>query len=258
MIEKNTPVDSADRPAESSWLDSLSEETRTLAEAKGWAAAEDAIKSYSALESYLGADKAGRGVILPKDEGDAEAFDRIYQALGRPEEAAAYGLAELLDGREHHQGLVEALGQAMLTAGLNKKQAQSLAKSYIEAEDAILSNLRASYAAEVAQAREQLSPALLEQARRGARFLELSEAELAPIEQALGPSKAAEIFGRIGRALAEDQVINNPSGAAYGSPNAKIAQLRSDPIFLKRYLGGEPGAVEQLSELYRQAAASSK
>ena len=59
---------------------------------KGWKSPDEVIGSYQSLESLYGADKAGRTVILPKDDKDLEGIKAFRAKLGVPESADKYEL----------------------------------------------------------------------------------------------------------------------------------------------------------------------
>jgi len=59
---------------------------------KGWKSPDEVIGSYQSLESLYGADKAGRTVILPKDDKDLEGIKTFRAKLGVPESADKYEL----------------------------------------------------------------------------------------------------------------------------------------------------------------------
>lgn len=59
---------------------------------KGWKSPADVITSAINLEKLIGADKAGRTVILPKDEKDADGIKAFRAKLGVPEKPEDYKL----------------------------------------------------------------------------------------------------------------------------------------------------------------------
>src|ERR1700748_763608 len=77
----------------SGWWDSVKDPA-----IKEWAAnkkfpdAESALKSYSNLEQLMGADKAGRTVMTPKDDTDVEGWKALGTKLGVPANAEEYKL----------------------------------------------------------------------------------------------------------------------------------------------------------------------
>lgn len=239
-----------------SWVDNLPDDLRQVAMQKGWQQPADALKSYKHLEEYLGADKSGRGLVLPKNETDQEGYNRLYSALGRPETADGYGLTEALEGQEVDPRFLGSMSSAMHEAGLSKRQAHSLT----EAWQSQINQINQAYVAEKTEVEMTCPPARLEAARRGFRFSGTSAEMGEVIEKALGPRAAVELFAKIGTALAEDRPVEGgqPLGGAY-SPEAaarRMDRLMSDPAFSKRYLDSDKAAIEEISELARRATAN--
>jgi hypothetical protein len=245
-------------PAAPDWLGALPEDVRGYVENKGWKEPGDVLKGYRQLEEFLGADKAGRGLVLPKDEKDQEALDKIYTALGRPEKAEGYELTELLAKEESDPTFVSAMAETMHGVGLSKAQAQKLATAYQAYFKADRQAAVETHQQEVAEAERTLTATEKEHCRRGFRFLGLSNQEAAAIEMYWGVAKAAKMFAKIGQALGEDRRVEGTEAAVFGgSPDAaksRIAELQADPAFRKRYLDGETEAVRIMDELFKRAA----
>jgi len=240
------------------WVSALPEDARGYVENKGWKEPGDILKGYRQLEEFLGADKAGRGVLLPRDENDQEALDKIYTALGRPEKAEGYELTELLAQEETDPGFMSAMAETMHGAGLSMAQARKLATAYQAHFNASRQAAVEAHQGEVAEAERTLSAAEKEHCRRGFRFLGLSNQEAAAIEMYWGVAKAAKMFARIGQALGEDKRVEGSGAAGFGgSPEAarnRLAELQADANFRKRYLDGEPEACRQMEELFKRAS----
>lgn len=240
-----------------SWLGALPEELKGLAEVKGWKDPADALKSYKYLEEFMGADKAGRGVVLPRDNEDQEAFDRIYKAMGRPDEPAGYELDKVLEGESVDGDFMGLMSEAMHQAGLSKSQSTSMAKAWQGYYNQVMEQARQSRDAEVEEVEKQCSPADLAIYRQGIALAADGDRELMRrIEQQLGPKMGMEIFKRIGEALGEDKMAAAAEGVGSGSSfgaKQRIAELKSDPHFLKRYLDGDQAAKNQMEALYKQA-----
>jgi len=84
---------SSSEQSQAGWLtpdggitDGAPEIVRNLVEAKKWDNVEQLAKGYSELEKLVG---TGDYVVLPKDD-NPEAWDKVYNTLGRPEEPDAY------------------------------------------------------------------------------------------------------------------------------------------------------------------------
>lgn len=84
MSEQNTP---SNDPAP--WF---SDANKDFVSNKGWKSGDDAITSFQNLEKLVGADKAGRTIVLPKDANDAEGIKAFRAKLGVPEKPEDYKL----------------------------------------------------------------------------------------------------------------------------------------------------------------------
>ena len=258
-----TEAESGRAPAPQEWAASLPEDARGYVENKGWKEPGDVLKSYQQLEEFLGADKAGRGILLPRDEQDREAYEKIYNALGRPEKAEGYELNALLAKEETGPAFMETMAATMHGAGLSKTQARKMAAAYQGHINAARQAAVEAHQQDVATAEQTLTSAEKEQCRRGFRFLGLSNEEAAAIEMYWGVTKAAKMFAKIGQALGEDKRVDgtDPGGGFAGSPEAakaRIAELKADPAFARRYTEGEPTAVKLMEDMHKRAAAADK
>ena len=255
------PEPGADPPP-AGWIKNLPEDGRGYVENKGWKEPGDILKGYRQLEEFLGADKAGRGFLLPKDEQDREAYEKIYAALGRPEKAEDYELNALLAGEETDPGFITAAGATMHEAGLSKGQARKVAAAYQNYLKATQEAAALVHQREVAEAQRTLSAEDQEFCRRGFRFLGLSNQDAAAIEMYWGVRKAADMFARVGRALGEDTRVDGTApGGWSGAPEAaksRRAELMADEGFRKRYLDGEAAAVKQIEDLIKREVEAGK
>jgi len=95
--------------------------------AKGWKGIDDVITSNKNLETLLGADKAGRAVIWPKDDNDVDGWKAINAKLGVPEKPEDYQLP-LYEGATEPDPFQKALAVELQKNGVSKRQAQALAK----------------------------------------------------------------------------------------------------------------------------------
>lgn len=245
------------------WLASLPEELKGLAEHKGWKEPGEALRSYKSLEEYMGADKAERGVVLPKDSEDTEAFDKIYKALGRPDEAGGYELNSLFGEDQVDENFLGAMSKTMHEAGLSKAQAHKMGAAYQEMYKAAQAEAEAHYAGEVADVKASLPPATVEEARRGFRLLRLPPDEAAGVsealERALGPKAAVELFARLGQAAGEDRPIDGATGVGgRGNATEERERLLSDKAFHDRYMQGDPGAMARIEGLNIRIAEQNK
>ena len=205
----------------------------------------------------MGADKAGRGMVLPKDENDKESFDKIYSALGRPEKPEGYELLSQVKEGEYDKGLVDAMAGAMHEHGISKKQGQALLSAYQKEHLAAQEALRLKHEDDVRAMRASYTTAQLEEVRRGYREMGITEQEAVAMEIYLGVARASEIYGHVGRRIGEDRPIEGAKSTGQaGSPaaaNRRMDDLMNDPLFLKRYMNGDQGANEEIAELAKKA-----
>lgn len=253
------------------WLESAPEDLRGWATDKGWKDPVQALESFRNLEEIVGAAEAGRTLKLPDDESDQEALAKIYDRLGRPEKADGYELeaalkdnlgGELSEGEQYDSRLLSTISAAMHEAGLSKKQGQAIALNFQKHYLETVETHRAKHEAATREARESLPPDVLEQARRGFRYLEMQSDDAVAVESYLGPKKAAEIFSKIGKLLGEDTRIEGTKAVGLAdSPNAAarmIAEKKTDQHFMERYLGGDKDALAIMSDLHQRAYSAAK
>lgn len=95
---------------------------------KGWKGPADVITSYQGMETLMGADRAGRTVVLPKDEKDAEGIKAFRAKLGVPESADKYELPA-----PQGQGgpdLIKEASKWFHEAGIPKSAAQAITQQW--------------------------------------------------------------------------------------------------------------------------------
>lgn len=91
---------------------------------------ESLAKSYINLEKMLGGDK----IAIPKTEEDTEGWDKVFNQLGRPEDAKGYEFAEIPDlpeGFEYDNTAEESFREIAHSARLTKTQAGALRDWYV-------------------------------------------------------------------------------------------------------------------------------
>lgn len=91
---------------------------------KGWKAPADLLTGYKSLETVFGADKAGRTVILPKDDKDVEGIKAYRAKLGVPESADKYELPA--PPGEGGPNLIKEASAWFHEAGIPKSAAQAI------------------------------------------------------------------------------------------------------------------------------------
>lgn len=244
---------------QSSWYEGFPEEIRGLVETKGWKTPVDAIQSYTNLEKFLGADKAGRGLVLPKDDAGAEEWSQVYDRLGRPQSPDEYQLP-VPDGSDGAFAQ-EAAGK-FHELGLTAKQAEQLVSWFNEKSSGALSAQESQVAQSAEKQMSELQQewgkdfdANIEAGRRATRQFGVQEEMLAKMEGAIGTKEMLKLFASIGKGMGEDSFVESGGAGKFGmSPEAarvRIGNLKSDPNWTAKYLAGDAGAKEELQRLMR-------
>jgi hypothetical protein len=241
------------------WYGGFPEDVRGFVENKGWKDPSDAITGYINLEKFLGADKAGRGLVLPKDDAAADEWGQVYDKVGRPKSADEYKLpvpdgdtgefAKMAAGKFHE-------------LGLTSKQAEALANWYNEQSMAMASSQMNQAGINAEQQMEALKQewgkeydSNIEAGRRAARQFGVGEEMLTKMEDALGTGEMLKFFAKIGKGMGEDSFVSGDGAGKFGmSPEAarvRISQLKADPEWTAKYLNGNADARSEMERLMR-------
>lgn len=234
--------------APTSWLDKLSAEDRAYADSKGWKAdtPPDALfSSYKNLEKVWGADKAGRAIMLPKDDSDTAALDAIYDKLGRPADPSGYEIS-LPEGAAPE--LADRAKTWFHKAGLTVNQAKAVTEAYqaVELEQAQQidqrdqrekADLEKEWGADYTQK--------VEVAKRGIAAAGLTTEEVRSLELAVGPARATKMLEFFGRNYTEARPLDGAPSTGFGGLNpaqaqTKINELYGDANFMSRYNNPDP------------------
>lgn len=253
--EKGAPENGS--PDRGGYLDGVGDaDLKAWAQNKGFPGMEEALESHRNLEKLLGSEK----LPLPRDEGDAAGLERIYKALGRPDDAAGYGLSE-------REGVdADFAGEAggwFHKAGLSARQAGVLAdrwQAYVQARDAAeQQRMQADGHRGIAELEAEWGGAFdanCELARRAARQFGVED-HLPALERALGAKGLMSFLQRVGTGLAEAAFEDGaPSRGFSLSPDqarARIEALKADRGFGARYLARDAEATAEMERLHRIA-----
>lgn len=221
--------------------------------------------SYRNLEKMVGADRAGRTVVLPGPDADEAEMAAFYEKMGRPESADGYELPvpEGDDG-----AMAEWARGVFHGAGLTPKQAQQISEAWNDH----VANISQSSAQ---QSEQSAADAMAELKREwgaaydqktasiehAARALELSDDDLNGLRSSMGPANAMRFVDKLASKLGEDVVLEGEAAGGALTPQSahmEIQKLGTDPEFMKAWMDrGHPShkwAVEHKANLARMAA----
>ena len=254
VAQSSTPPPATTPPAEKPWFDGFADaDTKAWAEKKGFKSPEAVAQSARNLEQFVGADKAGRGIVIPKDPGDKAGWDAVYSKLGRPESADKYNIPvpEGDDGE-----FAKSVAPLLHQAGLTQNQAEVLAKGWNE--------MQAKISADAAQAKEQqISVDIVdlkrewgssydeqyELAKRASREAGVTEESSAKLVNALGAKEAIKMFAKLGQQFAEHRAKglgDSMQSSTFLTPEtakARLAELSKDREWGNRVLN-HPNSAE--------------
>jgi hypothetical protein len=245
-------------PAESGrFFDSLEDVgLRDWAANKGFPGLAEAMESHRNLEKLLGSEK----LPMPRDDNDREGLERVYKALGKPDDPKAYGL-DRLEGVD--PGFAGEAGGWFQEAGLNPRQAGVLAErwqAFVTGREAVeQQRAQVKSAQDISALQGEWGGAFdanVELARRAARQFGVGEA-LPALEQALGSRGLIAFLHRVGSGLGEDSYETGAPARGFSlSPDqarARIDALKRDTGFGARYLARDAEATAEMDRLHRIA-----
>lgn len=251
----------APAPEVPEWAATLGDEDKAWLAKAGHKELGKVVQSYRHLERYLGAEKAGRGVVLPASEADADGWREVYARMGRPETEDGYELDKI-------EGVDSTLAKAMAgkfhEAGLNKSQAKAVATGYLAemkaADDLRWAQLIEREKGEVQQLQSSLGerfPVAMEAVVQAARATGLVKEEADAIRTILGPKKFFEMMHTLGKPLLEDtgpgRQSASPEFASPAAAQAEITRLTADREWTAKFFNGDTGAKERWEKLHRAA-----
>lgn len=192
-------------------------------------------RGYINAQRMIGADK----IVIPKD-GDADGWNKAYDALGRPKDGASYQFADvkLPDGMEYDKELEGKFRETAHTLGLSQKQALAMRDWWAAHQSEMFSSSATAHAAQREQATNELKREL------GAAYDGYAKAAEAALlhfggKEVLDAVKAnglindpfmIKIFGKVGKETLGEEKLKAAGVVPEDGPQelkTKIADFRS-------------------------------
>jgi hypothetical protein len=259
-VDTGNPAGDSAAGAAQPWYQSFPEDIRGFAENKGWQTPVDAIQSYANLEKFMGADKAGRGLVLPKDDNPEE-WGQVYDKLGRPKTPQDYQLKV----PENDTGeFAKTAAETFHKLGLTTKQAQALSEWYNQESQQMLSSQFEQsiqkQEQEMSELQREWGPQFDEKVAAGQRAAAnfgVDAETLSKVESVIGTKQLLSFFSEIGKMIAEDSFVEGNQTGKFGvSPEAakaRISSLKADREWSSKYLQGNADARAEMQRLMRIA-----
>lgn len=247
------------------WLPGADEATSGYIQNKGWAGPADVLTGYRNLETMLGADRAGRTVVLPADENDQAGWQKVFERMGRPANAADYKLPT-------PEGADPAFGAAAAAKfhelGIPLKQGQALAAWWNEQAGGLNQAQQQAEAAAIAADVAALDKdwgaqktARTEIARRGAVAVGMDAAAIDALQKVAGYSGVMKALAKIGDLTREGGAAGLNDLGSFGmtpeGAKARKQQLVADADFRSKAMqpnSSQWAEIKRLDEIIAGAA----
>jgi hypothetical protein len=267
---------SAPAASNSEWYGTFSNaEVRDWTKAKGFPNAEQVAESAYNLEKLIGHEKAGRTLVVPKDDASPEEVKAFHSKLGVPDSPDGYTLPLPADA---DPALVKTMQGWMHEAGVPPKSAAKLTEAFVkfsteqqvQQDKAQLASSDKAFA-EVTARWGKDADANIELGKRFAAQLLPAEVALdngekigradflAKLFKSTGATGAVmELFAKAGAGLGEHKMHSNGGGGMGGvdSPaaaQARIKALQSDKAWSAAYLNGDKDKKAEFGALFKVA-----
>jgi hypothetical protein len=245
------------------WTTSLPEPHRNLITAKGWKDPAQVLDGYANLEKFLGADKAGRGLILPGENATPEERAEFNRKIGVPDKPDAYTvtipdgfpdptLAQVGPALLHKHQIPKASGDALLAELVEITTKQHAAEAAIEQQ---------KFEADEAGLKDEWGgkfDANMEIAKRGMAKLGFSQDIIDAIELKAGFGPVIRAMHQAGVMLGEGRFVEAGGGQiteTLEQLEAKRHALVNDRSWAQRFHANEPTARNEHAELERKIKA---
>lgn len=251
------------------WFSSAEEGLRTWIAAKGFKDPLAVADSAWNLEKLIGHEKAGRTLVLPKDDATPEEIRAFQTKLGVPETPDGYKLPV-------PQGADDAFSKVAATwmhkAGIPPKQAEMVASEW----NAFAAKQEADYQKQLGETfTREKGETLTEwgpQADANGELMKRAMLQFLPgkddqaklelggrMAEALGMATTMKVWAAIGKGLGEARVVDGGGGGGSGfamnpeQAKQQIRTLQADKAWTAAYLSGDAAKKAEFDNLFKMA-----
>lgn len=232
-------------------------------QSKGWdkldapKAALELTKAWKEAEKFVGVP-ANQIIRVPTDVNDAAGWKTLWQRLGAPADAKDYDFTtSKLDAATQ-----EVLRSTAAAANLPKDAATAVAAALAKHAETADAAKVADYTAKVEGERATLAKnwganhaANMIVAKGAAAALGMTPEEIGALEKTVGYARTFEMLRNVGSKIGEDKFITSGGAGGNGIMTkeqavAKLADLKKDESFVKRYMTGDTAAAREMAQLH--------
>ena len=225
-----------------------------------------ATKAFN-LEKFLGADKAGRGVIVPKADSKLEEWSEFYRKVGGvPDSADGYKLSEEFKSDPIFKSFAEHAHKSGMPPMFFEAAAQWYQQEMGALANKTITNYEASADKDIQALKSEWSgpeyDKNIEIGRRAARTFVPHETPeqlsdfIGKIESAIGTKETLKLWANIGASMGEHSFADGDSnnrgfGVTPESARVRISELKKDSGFLAKINSGDADAKSEWDRLHK-------
>ena len=256
-ITQETKQEATTSTTQSTWKDSISEEYRKDPNIEKFTEIDALAKSYINATKMIGQDK----VAVPTNNSTEEAWNEVYDKLGRPESAEKYSLDAKSKVVSLDDNAVKQFAETSHKLGLNNKQAQGLLEFYKTNMEGTAQQAKIDTETAQAQAEQELrSEWGREFDTKVKQAGSLAKANIKPEILDMTLSNGTRLgdhpeiikgFAKIAGMMAEDKIVSTESESVQSNQNIQdeidsIVNDKASPYWNK----GHPNHDKQVQQVY--------
>jgi hypothetical protein len=206
-------------------------EAKSFVETKGFKDPESLVTSYANMEKLIGADRAGRTVVLPKDDKDVDGLKAFRTKMGVPETPDTYQLP-VPEGQD--PTFSKAAANWFHARGVPPQAAREIVGDFNKHIGDMVKAQELAAQTESARELEAVKgewgsnfDANAEVARRYLKATGLTPEQMSAVEGALGTAAFLKTFHTMGKGLGE-AVFAGGDGGGFGGDKSGVSKLIDD------------------------------
>lgn len=245
-----------------SWTQGFTDELKGYVDAKGFKDAQTVVESYRNFEKLKGVPQERLLTIPEKDEDPS--WNDVWKRLGRPDQPKDYNIE--IPKEFGDEGFAQWAKDTLHKLNIPRKQGEELVKKWNEYTGNQIKQMQLESSNKLNQEHESLKKEWgqayeqnVEMGKRAAKAFGFDESTIDALESAMGFAGVMKFMHNLQTKIGEDSFVSpSQSSSPMGkmSPEQarnRIAMLKSDPDFVKRYIAGENAPRTEMQMLHEMA-----